>query len=606
MALKKRTIPIVPALTVSVGLLVFLAVGLVLIVQWSTSRQILSDLGGRSILRNLAIMEMSVSDHLDPAQRAVDHLGQLIESGSYDLSDVERISDLLAGATAALPQIGAMIVADKNLKAIRLRRDSTTDRYQFDQVDLSDSPRLVNEEREIRSAKGSYWGSLFYNPESEITFINVRRPLRKDGEYIGFIVATITTNELSDLTFELGEMLGSRIFVLYGEDRVLAHPNLASDRPRRSVKDPAVPLGLVGDLVLAKIDQAVPAPIVDLTSESGARLLRLTVDNVKYIVLKQTLRQYGDTALVIGAYRRAAEVDAPLRLLYLSGFIGLAFLLISLFCAAWLSRRVSQPIKRVSNGVAKIGTLDFNQVGEIKPSLIREVNDLATAFNKMLGGLRSFETYVPRKLVARLIKEGQAFGAQSEERELSVMFTDIAGFTAMCEGMDAKEVATFLNHHLALLADKVEKEGGTIDKYIGDALMAFWGAPERVENTAVGACQAALAIAKAISQDNKERAAQGMKPVRIRIGIHTGPLVVGNIGAPSRINYTVVGDTVNTTQRLEALGKEVDPDAEVVILISSATNALLSSEFVTIPSNSFPVKGKMEKVDVYRLEWQKT
>ena len=186
------------------------------------------------------------------------------------------------------------------------------------------------------------------------------------------------------------------------------------------------------------------------------------------------------------------------------------------------------------------------------------------------------------------------------------MFTDIAGFTAMCEGMDAKEVADFLNHHLALLADKVEIEGGTIDKYIGDALMAFWGAPERIENTALGACRAALAMAKVISEDNKARAADGMKPVRLRVGIHTGPLVVGNIGAPSRINYTVVGDTVNTAQRLEALGKEVDPDAEVAILISSATKAQLSSEFVTIPANSFHVKGKTEKVDVYRLVWQRT
>ncbi len=604
--MRKRPIPITVTLTVSVGSLVFLAVGLVLFVQWSTSRQILSDLGGRSVLRNLAIMELGIRDHLDPARHAIDQLGQLIESGAYDLSNADRISDLLIGSAAAVPQIGTMIVADKNLKAVRLRRDPATDRYRLDRLDLSGSPRFVAEEREIRLVQGSHWGNLFYNPDSEITFINVRRPLIRDGEYIGLVVAAITTKELSDLTSELGEMFGSHTFVLYGEDRVLAHPDLASGHPSRSVDDPAVPLDQVGDRVLASIDQSVPTQIVDLAPERGARLLQLSVDNVKYFVLEQTLRQYGNTPLVIGAYRRAAEVDAPLRLLYLSGFIGLAFLLISLFCVVWLSRRVSLPIQRVSTGVAKVGTLDFDQVSEIEPSLIREVNDLATAFNKMLGGLRSFETYVPRKLVARLIKQGQASGAQSEERELSVMFTDIAGFTAMCEGMDAKEVADFLNHHLALLADKVEKEGGTIDKYIGDALMAFWGAPERIENTALGACRAALAMAKVISKDNKARVADGMKPVRLRVGIHTGPLVVGNIGAPSRINYTVVGDTVNTAQRLEALGKEVDPDAEVAILISSATKAQLSSEFVTIPANSFHVKGKTEKVDVYRLVWQKT
>ena len=207
----------------------FLAVGLVLFVQWSTSRQILSDLGGRSVLRNLAIMELGIRAHLDPARRIVDNLGRLIESGAYDLSDADRISDLLTGSAAAAPQIGTMIVADKNLKAVRLRRDPTTDRYRLDRPDLSGSPRFVAEEREIRLAQGSHWGNLFYDPDSEITFINVRRPLIRDGEYIGLVVAAITTKELSDLTSELGEMFGSRTFVLYGEDRVLA-PGLPKTR----------------------------------------------------------------------------------------------------------------------------------------------------------------------------------------------------------------------------------------------------------------------------------------------------------------------------------------------------------------------------------------
>ncbi len=590
-----------PTLTVSVGLLVFLAVGLVLLVHWSTSRQILSDLGRRLVIRNLAIMELAIHDHLDPARQVVDHLGRLIESGAYDLSDADRISDLLAGSAAAVPQIGAIMVADKNLKAIRLVRDPATDRYRLDRPNLSGNPRFVEEERQVRLAQGSYWGSLFYNPDLEITFINVRRPLRRDGEYIGLIVAAVTTKELSKLASEMGEMFGSRTFILYGEDRVLAHPDLVSNQPSRSVIDPVVPLDLVGDRVLARIDRAVPIQIVEFDGESSTEALQLTVDNVLYFVLKQTLHQYGDTPFVVGAYRRASEVDAPLRLFYLSGLIGLAFLLISLICVIWLSRRIALPIRRVSSGVTKVGTLDFDQVEKIKPSLIREVNDLATAFNKMLGGLRFFETYVPRKLVARLIEEDQASGVQSEERELTIMFTDIAGFTSMCEGMDAKAVAAFLNHHLTLLAECVENEGGTIDKYIGDSLMAFWGAPERIENTVPGACRAALAMEKAISAENMTRVAAGVKPVRLRVGIHTGPLVVGNIGAPSRINYTVVGDTVNTAQRLEALGKEVDPNAEVTILISSATKTRLPSEFATTPAGSYQVKGKSEEIDVYRL-----
>src|SRR5690606_34986848 len=104
----------------------------------------------------------------------------------------------------------------------------------------------------------------------------------------------------------------------------------------------------------------------------------------------------------------------------------------------------------------------------------------------------------------RLIRENRV-GAGSEERELTVMFTDIAGFSKICESMTAKQVAEFVNAHLALVSGCIEKEGGTIDKYIGDAVMAFWGAPDILENTAEPACRAALAIREAIRKDNERR-----------------------------------------------------------------------------------------------------
>jgi class 3 adenylate cyclase len=154
--------------------------------------------------------------------------------------------------------------------------------------------------------------------------------------------------------------------------------------------------------------------------------------------------------------------------------------------------------------------------------------------------------------VTRLIRAGDAGTIRPEARELTVMFTDIAGFTAMSETRPAPEVADFLNEHFALLGACVEAEGGTVDKFIGDALMAFWGAPETQTDTAPRACRAALAIARAVDADNARRTAAGRPAIRIRIGLHSGPVVVGNVGWPGRINYTIVGDTVNTCQRLEA------------------------------------------------------
>ena len=217
----------------------------------------------------------------------------------------------------------------------------------------------------------------------------------------------------------------------------------------------------------------------------------------------------------------------------------------------------------------------------------------------MLEVLKAFGRYVPRSLVLRLIKEG-GFGAGTAERVVAIMFTDIVSFTAICEKMTVPEVAAFINHHLTLISACVEHEGGTIDKFIGDAVMAFWGAPARMENPAASACRAAIAIQKALAADNKQRIAAGLAPVRVRIGIHMGPVVVGDIGAPNRINYTIVGDAVNATQRLESLGKTVSPDAEAIVLVSREV-AAAAPGFRFVERGAHLVKGKEQSLDVYQL-----
>ena len=131
--------------------------------------------------------------------------------------------------------------------------------------------------------------------------------------------------------------------------------------------------------------------------------------------------------------------------------------------------------------------------------------------------------------------------------------------------------------------------------------MAFWGAPGRIENPAASACRAAVAIQLALAADNKRRVAEGLKPVRIRMGVHLGPVVVGDIGTASRINYTIVGDAVNATQRLESLGKTIDPDAEAIALVSEGIFAAAPAGFQFIERGAHLVKGKQESLKVFQL-----
>ena len=262
-----------------------------------------------------------------------------------------------------------------------------------------------------------------------------------------------------------------------------------------------------------------------------------------------------------------------------------------------------RPIRRAAKGATAIGNLDFDEVVPLAGSHFREINSLARSFNAMLDGLRAFGRYVPRTLVMRLVKEDRV-GAGTEERVLAIMFTDMVRFTSTCETMSAAEVADFINQHLSLVSACIEREGGTIDKFIGDAVMAFWGAPGRIDKPRLRRLRLAglpSAIQRALAADNERRIPVGLKPVQIRIGVHMGPVVVGDIGALNRINYTIVGDVVNATQRLESLGKAIGPDAEAVALVSEEIFAAAADGFQFIERGAHLVKGKQESLNVFQL-----
>ena len=275
--------------------------------------------------------------------------------------------------------------------------------------------------------------------------------------------------------------------------------------------------------------------------------------------------------------------------------------MLSLIAAVIVGKSVARPVQKLTISATKIGTLDLSEIGELPGNWIKELDEQATAFNTMLIGLRSFETYVPKSLVNRLIKRAGGIAVESEEKNLTIMFADIVGFTSMSEGQSAKDVADMINDHLAILGRCVKDEGGTIDKYIGDALMAFWGAPDEQTDAAERACRAAIAMKMALEADNRARTAAGRHPIRIRIGLHQGPVLVGNIGAPGRINYTIIGDTVNTSARIESLGKEFDEGGDVTILVSGEVARQVGTLFNTERVGDFAVKGREEKFEVYRL-----
>ena len=590
--------PITLSLSVAIGGLVTAAVLAVLVVQWQSSRTSVLELINDNVRRTFHAVEVALEGHLQPAAAQIDYLGGLMEAGRYDPAGREVLVSLFEGALAATPQVEGIIFLDRDLRVLGVGQ--TPDRQPQVHTDSALSPeRLQSILNELREAEGARWAELVHARGK--TFLNLRRPVRREGTYLGVLAAVISMPVLSRAMTDIGDSYGATAFILYGQDRVLAHPALVSPHPDLSPENPVVRLDRVGDPVLSAIPEARALGGFERLRAEGIEVLSVESNGKTYGVFLKTIATYGSTPWRVGGWTPLEGRLRQLERLQAAGLAGLAIALLAVVLAIALGRLIARPIRRVATESAKIGALDLDAVERLPASAVAELNDQATAFNAMLEGLRAFEKYVPRRLVTRLVREGVGGEVESGERELTVMFTDIVGFTAMSEQLPAGEVADFLNRHFTLLARCVEAEDGTIDKFIGDALMAFWGAPDRQEDHARRACRAASAVAKAIEADNTARAAAGLDPVRLRVGLHTGPVVVGNIGAPGRINYTIVGDTVNTCQRLESLGRQVDTTDAVTVLLSETTARAVEGNVTLEPVGQFEVKGRMQKIQAYRL-----
>ena len=326
----------------------------------------------------------------------------------------------------------------------------------------------------------------------------------------------------------------------------------------------------------------------------------MEINGDTHIFLYRELTGFGETPLTVGIYAGPDDgLGAEFRRLVWAGIAGGIVILICVAAAVILGRRISAPIRALAEGSTSIADLDLERVVRLRPSRLRELDEAADAFNRMTAGLRWFETYVPQQLVRRLMSREAP--VESEYKQITIMFTDIAGFSTLSENMPATETAAMLNEHFAILVACIEEEGGTVDKYIGDSVMAFWEPDESGINVD-RALRAALQIRRQITEDNRIRRAENRVAPMVRIGIHTGDAIVGNIGAPGRVNYTLVGDSVNIAARLEQLSKEIGAASDAKILISGETAALASDRTGFVHRGNHEIRGRAESVDLWSLE----
>jgi class 3 adenylate cyclase len=547
----------------------------------------------------IALLTDETRAFIAPAEAAPTFIADLVDRGALDPNDSEAVAEAIRYSFAAAPQLSSVVFINAKGWSVAAIHDRRDDSIGVNRGTWKDNPVLVAAvENVMRQGSRASWGKPTYIEDIKTSVIYFAQPILRDGQFVAATAGSIRLSELSQFMRDLSETIGDTGFILLGKDGVLAHRSMADGKAAIGPDQPIPRVTDVGDSVLATIWSAN-----DWRSfgERRGQSAHRTVGGTEYMLFTVQLDMPGSSEpWLVGGYVDHSLVTMELRRLGIAGGVGAFAILLAIAAALWVSRLLGRPVVALAQAFEHVRRLELDRFEPLAASSLIEMDQAASAFNRMVGALRLFSRYVPRRLVELLLERGEAEAMVSREREATVMFTDLAGFSRMAENMTADECAQFLNRHLSLLTACIEAEGGTVDKFIGDAVMAFWLVAPNASDPAsapLAAVRAALAIRAGIRAENAARNV----PLRVRVGMHTGRVIIGNIGTPTRLNFTLVGKTVNIAQRVEAKAKQVLPDADVSILVSATTATLLPRELAVRSEGEQQLEGVDTPIELFTV-----
>jgi adenylate cyclase len=465
--------------------------------------------------------------------------------------------------------------------------DLAGDDIQFKNRRIQDTTYSVTDQewyREAIQSNGERWFTLTTHPVGERPAAALAAPIDVDQKRVGVLAIIIELTRVSNFLSQLTVGMSAGAFILDRAGAAIAAPDAAADELH--------PMKTGHPLFPAAVDAIRQAGSSYDPDKGRPFHTQVTRDGRIYEAVLTPISFPGWSLVTVVP---DSEFLGPVQVTIRKLLIGLAVLIvIAGLLSAWLAQRlIAAPLIKVVNEIRHVERFDLDKV-ERHSSQLSEIENLSGAIADMALGLAAFGKYIPADLVKRLISEGTGARLGGAVRPMSVMFVDLAGFTGISERLGDR-IIPLLSRYFDSVSVQVQRHGGTIDKFIGDAVMAFWGAPALNPDHAVDCCRAALACQRAVREldlvDDEGRA------LKIRIGVNSGDMLVGNIGSEVRLNYTVIGDPVNIASRLEGTNKLYGSE----IIIGPETRRLAGTEIAVRELDRLAVYGRAGGLQIYEL-----
>lgn len=391
------------------------------------------------------------------------------------------------------------------------------------------------------AAPGVTWTEPFEFNEGRLG-ITAARALRDgaSGALRGVFTADFFLDDISSFLVELTRGRNVRIIVLSRHGQAIASSLPATEKV---------------DAILASGIRALPMDLAALPIGQPV-LLAFEHDGVRYDAAFQAFTVTGGLEWATGVLVPEAEfLAAVYQNLRFAVGIGLLFLVLALALGSLLAHRIAGPLGQIAGDLAQVGQFKLSAAPS-PTSFVKEIAVVSDSVDRMKASLRSFSHYVPTELVQQLLATGQEARLGGQSRTVTIYFADIEGFTQIAERFEPTELVEYLAEYFEEMTSILAANLGTIDKFMGDGILALFNAPRVVPDHAARACRAALLAQERLRELHPAWQARGRPAFRARIGLHVGEVVVGNIGTAERFEYTVIGDAVNLASRLEVLNKE--------------------------------------------------